>query len=469
MRIDTILRCAHVYTMDGFGLGYQSQQDILIDRGKIIGLEPSGRHEMNADQVIDLSHHVVLPGLIDAHMHTGWNILRGLAQDTKAWMMHGVAPFEGVLTSEQKLVGSKLAILEGARAGTTTFGDFETGMEPVAQFLCEMGLRGQITSTIREAKSRVYEAGEIYEFDEHLGEVSFQKNLELFERWHGKGNLRVAFGPQGADFLSSDLLLRVQRAAKERNTKIHMHVQQGDRETYQVMKRYGKRPVDFLSDLGYLDSTLMAVHLTDCTKEEAVKVAKTGASLLFCPSSIGIIDGLVPPAFAFLQAGGVVGLGSDQAPGNNNHNLFKEMYSAALFTKISQADPEVFPAALALKLATIEGAKAIGLDDVVGSITIGKQADIIAVDLHTPSMSPVYTYPMRNLVPNLVYSARGSEVDFSMVAGEIILEGGEFKKQELSELLLEANTMAKTIGQAAADSFHRVNGSNAQMMRQGLL
>lgn len=469
MKIDQIVRCLHVYTLAGDGLGYRSQADILIDAGTIIGIEDTGSHDYTADEIHEMNHHLVVPGLIDAHMHTGLNILRGLAQDTNAWMMQGLAPFEEVITKEEKLLGSKLAILEGSRAGTTTFGDYESDMDGVCQFLTDMGLRGLITTTVREAKKRVYLAGEIYEFDPKLGEESFHKNLALFDRWHNQGNLRVFFGPQGADFLSPELLLKVQAAAKERNTRIHMHVQQGDRETYQIEKRYGKRPVDFLKDLGYLDETLLAVHLTDCRPDEAEIVARSGASMLFCPSSIGIIDGLVPPAYAFMYAGGLVGLGSDQAPGNNNHNVLKEMQAAALFTKIAQADPEVLPAWKALRMATIEGAKACGIDDLVGSLEVGKRADLIAIDLNTPTMSPVYTYPMRNLIPNLVYSARGNEVDFSMVSGEVILENGQFKKQELTELLHQANQAAESIGKRAADTFYRVNGSNARWMEQGLL
>lgn len=300
--MDRILRCGQAYTLEGEGLGYLENIDICIDGGKIVNILPT-REENKAEEIIDLSHHLVLPGFIDAHMHTGLNILRGLAQDTSHWMMHGLGPFAQVITQEEELLGSKLAIMEAARAGTTSFGDYDSNMDQVCEFLKKMGLRGQITSTVREATNRVYAPGEIYEFDKKLGEESLQKNIALFEKWHGKDKMRVFFGPQGADFLSAELLLRLQRLAKDKKTKIHMHVQQGDRETYQIQKRYGKRPVAFLKELGYLDESLLAVHLTDCLDEEVKIVAQSGANMIFCPASIGIIDGLVPSADLFQKKG----------------------------------------------------------------------------------------------------------------------------------------------------------------------
>ena len=466
--MDRILRCAHAYTLEDDGLGYLEKVDIFIDGGKIIKIIPSSQ-ENKAEEIIDLTHHLVLPGFIDAHMHTGMNILRGLAQDTSHWMMHGLGPFAQVVSQEEELLGSKLAILEAARAGTTSFGDYETNMDEVCGFLKKMGLRGQITATVREALHRVYAPGEIYEFDQKMGEESLQRNLALFEKWNGKDKMRIFFGPQGADFLSAELLLRLQRLAKEKHTKIHTHVQQGDRETYQIQKRYGKRPVAFLKELGYLDKSLLAVHLTDCLDDEVKIVAQSGANMIFCPASIGIIDGLVPSADVFQKEGGMVALGSDQAPGNNSHNLIKEMYCAALFTKIKRQDPEAMPAWKVLRMATIEGARACGVDESVGSLEVGKQADIIAIDLRRPSMSPVFTHPMRNLVPNLVYSARGDEVDFSMVGGDIILREGSFIKDELEELFEELKGVPESIGHRAEAGFNEVAGSNYRWMKEGLL
>ena len=187
------------------------------------------------------------------------------------------------------------------------------------------------------------------------------------------------------------------------------------------------------------------------------------------PGSIGILDGIVCPSVVFQQAGGVVALGSDQAPGNNCHNIINEMKNVCLFNKIKYQNPEVMPAWKALRMATIEGAQAIGLGDTVGSLEPGKCADYIAIDLNCPSMLPVYTYPMRNMVPNLVYSARGSEVSLVAVDGKVIMRDGAFTNVDEKEYLNEISKYPDDIGRRAADEFFSIDGTNAHFMREDKL
>ena len=467
-----IVKAPHFYTMQGEGVGYRDGVAMIVDGGKIQDFVPVDQlADYKADEVLDMDHHAIFPGFIDGHMHTSLNILRGLAQDVNYWMMYGLQPFNNVVTKEEMDAGSKVATVEAIKAGTTTLGDYDTYMDNVCAFIDKVGARGNIAQTVRAAKKRVYQPGELYEFDDEMGEESLKRNLELFDKWHNKGDgrIRILFGPQGADFVSPEMLLKIQKIVKERKTKIHMHVQQGDRETYQIEKRYGKRPTAFLEELGYLDESLIAVHLTDCTDEEAAIIARHGASMIVNPASIGVIDGVVCPSVAFQNAGGYCALGSDQAPGNNCHNIIHEMKNVALFNKIKYQNPEIMPAWKALRMATIEGAKAIGVDDIVGSLEPGKQADFIAIDLNVPSMQPVYTYPMRNIVPNLVYSARGWEVALSAVNGKVIMRDQKVLAVDEAELIADAGKYAEGIGQRAAKEFFEINGTNAQFMREGKL
>ncbi len=472
-KVDLIVKAPHFYTMEGEGVGYRTGVAMIVDRGGILGFadQETVDLEYSAEEVLELSHHAVFPGFVDAHMHSKDNIMRGLAQDTNYWMMYGLQPFADAVTEEEREAGGKMALIEAIRAGTTTLGDYLTDMDQTCAFIEKVGARGNIADLIREAKVRVYDPGELYEFDSEFGRKALERNLALYDRWHGKagGRIRILFGPQGADFASEEFLKKVQRLAKERHTKIHMHVQQGDRETYQIVKRYGKRPVDWLKEIGYLDETLIAVHLTDCTPEEVAMVAKTGASMVACPGSIGIIDGIVPPSMAFQEAGGVCGLGSDQAPGNNCHNMINEMKNAALFNKLRVGNPETMPAWKALRMATIEGAMAVGLGELVGSLEEGKRADFIAIDLKQPSMRPVYTNPMRNIVPNLVYSARGQEVALSAVEGKVIYRDGKVLAIDEEEYFDAAEQYAPGIGERAAEQFWKINGTNARFMREGKL
>ncbi len=472
-KVDMTVKAPHFYTMEGDGVGYKAEMAMVVDGGKIIDFMDWETCEKTygAEEVLCLPHHVILPGFIDGHMHTACNVMRGLAQDTNNWMMYGLQPFDNAVTSAERDAGSEVAIIEAIKAGTTTLGDYDAEMNNVCRFIEKIGARGNIAQTIRAAKRRVYQPGELYELDDAQGERELARNLELFDRWHrkGDGRIRILFGPQGIDFVSPQLLLKIQKIAKERSTKIHMHVQQGDRETYQVEQRYGKRTTKFLDELGYLDSSLIAVHLTECDDEETRQIAKSGASMVVNPASIGIIDGLVCPSAVFQEAGGSVALGSDQAPGNNCHNIIHEMKNICMFNKLKYRDPEKMPAWKALRMATIEGAKAIGVDDVVGSLETGKQADFIAIDLRFPSMLPVYTYPMRNMVPNLVYSARGQEVALSVVNGKVIMRDQKILTIDEDVSLKRIQQYPELIGNRASKEFFEIHGTNAQFMEEDKL
>ena len=471
-KIDMIVKAPHFYTMEGDGVGYKTGVAMLVDGGKITGFaDEKELVDYSAEKVLDLSHHAVLPGFIDGHMHTACAIMRGLAQDTNNWMMYGLQPFQNAVRQEESDAGSRMAILEAIKNGTTTLGDYESHMDAVCSFIDKVGARGNIAQTVRAAKYRVYNPGELYEFDDEQGEKSLAENIALYDKWHDKagGRIKILFGPQGIDFVSPELMKKIQGVVKERKTKIHMHVQQGDRETYQIVQRYGKRPKEFLDSLGYLDESLIAVHLTDCSDEEAALIAKRGASMIVNPGSIGIIDGIVCPSVVFQEAGGNVALGSDQAPGNNCHNIINEMKNVCLFNKIKYQNPEIMPAWKALRMATIEGARAIGLGDTVGSLEAGKQADFIAIDLNCPSMLPIYTYPMRNMVPNLVYSARGCEVALAAVDGEIIMQDGKFTRINAEDYLAAIPQYPDDIGRRAAKEFFEIDGTNAHFMREDKL
>ena len=471
--VDMILSAPHIYTMEGDGVGYLGHAAIAVDRGAIVALDDQDVifSEYKSERCIKMEHHAILPGFIDAHMHTDIGICRGLAQDTKHWMMYGMGPFDDALSRKEEIIGSKVCYVEALRAGTTTFGDSNVIPEETAQFVQKIGVRACLTKEIRDAKYKIYAPGELYEFDEEMGSRSLGENLDFFNRWDGKadGRIHVFFGPQGADFCSPDMLNRVQQLATEKNTKIHMHVQQGNRETEQIMCRYGIRPIAWLEKIGYLNKNLLAVHLSDANDDEVRQVARSGAAMIACPGSIGIIDGIVPPSVVYQQAGGVVALGSDQAPGNNCHNMFNEMKLAALFNKIKYQDPECVPAWYALRMATIDGAKALGLEDKVGSLRPGKRADFIAVDLHAPTMMPVYTEPMRNIVPNLVYSARGNEVSLVCVEGQILLENGKLQTMDEETIIADAQACVPELAARASKAFWEVNGSNAALMREGKL
>jgi 5-methylthioadenosine/S-adenosylhomocysteine deaminase len=222
------------------------------------------------------------------------------------------------------------------------------------------------------------------------------------------------------------MLLKVQEEARKRHARLHLHTAQDVRENRATEQRYGLRAVPYLDSIGLLAEDLIAVHLSVTTDDEVDLVARRGASMICCANSIGIIDGVLPPARRFLDAGGVVGFGTDQSPGNNSHNIFAEMRANAMFAKIVAQNPLVMPAWQVLRAATIGGATALGIGNVTGSLEVGKAADLIMVDATRPPMAPVLLEPARNIVPNLVYAESGSNVVLNMVAGRVIYRNGEY-------------------------------------------
>ncbi|GED68428.1 5-methylthioadenosine/S-adenosylhomocysteine deaminase [Brevibacillus reuszeri] len=475
MKVDLIIAHAFVLTMEGAGVGIVENGAVAINGDSIaaVGATDEILAGYQADRVIDASGKLVMPGLIDAHMHTGLSIFRGMAQDMSHWMRKGMWPLMKNSTKEETLKGSLVTIIEGIKAGTTTFCDFDHSMGRIVSHYAKIGARARVAETVNELSDDIGKlpVGELYPLDPAIGNRKLVANIKLFEEWHGKENGRITclFGPQGADMLGKELLLEVKALAQKYDTRIHMHVAQGDREIEQMVKRHQKRTIPYLDELGYLDSRLMAVHLTEATKEETQLVAKRGASMIYCAGSIGIIDGLVPPIMDFLEAGGQAALGSDQAPGNNCNNMFNEMKFAAILNKVKRADPKVFPAWLSLRLATIESAKAIGLDHEVGSLKAGKKADVIILDLEAPTLCPIYTDPIRNIVPNLVYSARGNEVETVLIDGQVIMENRKLLTVDEKEAFRQAQEAADQISRRSRDDIAAADSDVYRMMEDGYL
>ncbi len=461
-RVDLLVLHAHLFSMQGNGVGYIGD-GALATRGAVIvdvgsSTELAARYE--GEVQIDARGHAVLPGLIDGHMHTRYAIVRGVAQDVAHWMQRALAPYGKHLTAEAARAGTRLNIIEAMLAGTTTMGDFIEPYPGWAENFVEAGVRAQLTPTINAfppGGMAGWALGALYPLDEEAGRRSIEGAVDFCERWNGResGRITTMLGPQGPDMLSSDQLLEVRRLSEEHDLRVHMHVAQGDREIEQVLMRYSMRSPALLYELGLLNERLLAVHLTEATDEETDLIASCGAGMALCSGSIGIIDGIVPPAHRYRQAGGRVALGSDQASGNNCSSIFNEMKLTALFNKIRFRDPQVMPAWQVLRMATIEGAQAIGLSHDIGSLEKGKQADMIIVDLKQPNLTPVIEAPVRNIVPNLVYAATGKEVRTVIVAGQTVVKDRRVTSLPEDEVREEAQTHATQLAAAvAADPMH---------------
>jgi 5-methylthioadenosine/S-adenosylhomocysteine deaminase len=472
----TLIVHGHLFTMQGEGVGYVPDGAVAVEGARLVAVGPTPALAARFPQanVIDATDCAVLPGLIDAHMHTQLAPLRGVAQDVSHWMQLALAPYDRHLSDEAALAGSRLNIIEALKAGTTTMLDYDTPVPGWAEFYQQVGVRARLAPVINAlppAGMAGWKVGDLYPFDEAAGRASIEAALAFARDWHGaaEGRITVMVGAHAPDMMPREMLLDVKRLAEREGLMIHMHVAQGDREIEQMMKRYGQRTPAYLDALGYLDEQLLAVHLTEATEEEAALIARRGAHMALCSGSIGIIDGIVPPAHAFHQAGGLVALGSDQACGNNCNNIFNEMKLTALFNKIRYRDPTVMPAWEVLRMATIEGARAVGLGDETGSLEEGKQADLILVNLRAPNLSPVLQSPIRNIVPNLVYAASGHEVELVMVAGRVLVQQGRVLTADEAAIRDEAQTQAEQVARRVAEDPLHHELALLEPMRRGWL
>jgi 5-methylthioadenosine/S-adenosylhomocysteine deaminase len=461
--IDILIAHGHLFTMQGAGVGYIPDGAVAIKDSRIVEVGPTPEliSRYKPGETLDALRFAVLPGLIDAHMHTPWAVVRGVAQDVRNWMQSALAPYSRHVNSEAALAGTRLNVLEALKAGSTTLVDFARPYPGWAEVFEEVGVRACLTPTINAMPPggmAGWKVGDLYPLDPTIGQHAIDEALAFANNWHraADGRITVMLGPQAPDMLPRNQLLQVKQLAEREGLMIHMHVAQGDREIDQMIKRYGVRSPRYLDELGYLDSQLLAVHLTEATDQEAAMIARRGARMALCSGSIGIIDGIVPPACAFLEAGGLVALGSDQASGNNCNNIFNEMKLTALFNKIKSRDPEVMPAWEVLRMATIEGAQAIGLGDQIGSLEPGKQADLILVDLRAPNLTPALETPIRTIVPNLVYAGSGHEVSTVIVAGQILVKDGVVLNLNEHEIQAEAQRQAEAVAKrVAADPVHK--------------
>ncbi|MEA2584988.1 MAG: 5-methylthioadenosine/S-adenosylhomocysteine deaminase [Thermomicrobiales bacterium] len=444
---DLLIRGGHLLTMTGDGVGFVENGAVAINGRRIVAVGPRESIEANdrARQTIDATNRLVMPGLIDAHVHSAATIARGLAQEVETWMGSAYGPLMRHAVDDDAPLWTTLALMEGIAAGTTTFGDYEYPMEHLVQTHVRMGNRAVVCQGVSEVdwsqrerwQEQGWRPGEPALLDPAVGERGLEGEIALFERWHDHdgGRISVVFGPIAADMVSEALLLRCQDEARKRGTLIHLHVAQDPRENNATLRRAGLRAIPYLDSIGLLAPETIAVHLSTATPDEVRLVAEKSGRMACCSNSIGIIDGVVPPAGLFRDSGGAVALGSDQAAGNNSHNVFAEMRATAMFAKIAAGSPLPLPAWQVLRMATIDGARVLGIEDRVGSLEEGKEADLILLDLTRPPLAPVVMRPARNLVPNLVYAETGANVRLTMVAGRVIYQDGAFANVDHASLI----------------------------------
>jgi 5-methylthioadenosine/S-adenosylhomocysteine deaminase len=477
--VDILIKHGLLLTMRGEGVGPIEDGALAVEDGRIIDVGKTRevkRHHGGAEWVFNAKGKAVLPGFVDAHIHTSLTLLRGEAQDVPEieWMLRTLAPFIRYLEEEHRIAGAALGVLEALKAGTTCIGEVGSRLDEITKSVyAPSGIRACLAPLINEigpdSRPDPYKP---YILHPEIGERRLKEALEFVERWSGaeEGRITCMLAPHAADMMSRELLLRVREEAQRLRLMMHMHVAQGGREAIQIKLRYDTSTIRFLDSIGYLDSRLLAVHCHQASEEEMELLASKGVRYVSCPSSIALIDGITPPLALYLASGGeAAAIGSDQACGNNCHNMLMEMKIAALLNKTRHKDPTILPAWKVLRVATIEGAKALGLESQIGSLEEGKRADILILDLKRPHMTPILSKPVRNAAPNIVYSARGDEVETLIIDGRVVMENRRVLTMDEERVLAEAQRAAEEVVYNAAEDFMAADSHLAKAVRRGLL
>ena len=404
--------------------------DILIENDTIKSIGFINQRDTEGAQVIDGRHTLAMPGLINTHTHAAMTLLRSYADDMELmpWLNDKIWPAEAKFVNEYIYWGSALAAVEMIQSGTTTFADMYDSMHEVAKVVDESGLRANLAR------------GCVVFSDPELKNI--QKNVRLYENFHNQseGRIKVWFAPHAPYTCPPDYLEKIVEAAKSCNTGIHVHLAETLDEQRQIAEGYGKTPTEYLNDLGVFELPTIAAHsvyLNDSDiailKEHNVGIAHNPSSNLKLASGIANIP-------KYLQAGLNVGIGTDGCSSNNTLNMFKEMTICSFVQKVNAMDPTVLPAEEILQLATIGGARALRWDDEIGTLEVGKKADLILVDLDKPHFAP-----WNNSVSDLVYSAQGSDVKTTIVNGKILMKDYEVLTMDVERIMAEANRIARTV------------------------
>ncbi len=408
---------------------------IAINQQKIVGLCPLSEAKQNYhySERVDLSGQVVMPGLINAHGHIPMSLFRGMADDYElmTWLKQYIWPAEQKWLSEAFVHdGAQLAMAEMLLSGTTCFHDMYLFPEATAQISDQVGMRTLITPVIFDFPS-AWGAGP----DDYIA-----KALNLFSIYKDSPFVSIGFGPHAPYTVGDKTLERVAETAEKLDMIVQMHVHETADEVETAIKETGLRPLQRLQKLGLLSSRFQAVHMTQIDEVDIPLLMNSGSHVIHCPeSNLKLASGFCP-THQLMEAGVNVALGSDGAASNNDLDLFGELKTAALIAKAVTGDATALDAHTALSMATVNGAVAMGISDKVGSIEVGKEADLIAVDLSHVSSQPVY-----DPASLLVYGNCGHKVSHVWIAGQCQVKEGELTHFDWTELCNRAQSWQQKI------------------------
>ena len=368
-----------------------------------------------ADQIIDYQGAWIMPGLVNCHTHSAMTGLRGIRDDSNLheWLEDYIWPAEAEFTPEMTTKAVKEALTEMLQSGTTTFNDMynPNGVEIE-----------KIYEAVKVSKVRWYFSPTLFSSDVETTAETIARTRAIIEiiKDYQDPNFKIMVAPHSPYSCSRDLLEASLELAKEENIPLHIHVAETQEESGIILKRYGKRPLAFLDDLGYLDHQAVFAHGVELNEAEITRLADSQVAIAHNPiSNLKLASGIAP-VVQLQKAGVAVGIATDSVASNNNLDMFEEGRTAALLQKMKSGDASQFPIETALKALTIEGAKVLGMEDEIGSLEVGKQADFLVIQ----PQGKIHLQPQENMLSHLVYAVKSSDVDDVYIGGEQVVKDG---------------------------------------------
>ncbi|MEW8690123.1 MAG: TRZ/ATZ family hydrolase [Candidatus Thiodiazotropha endolucinida] len=415
---------------------------LVVNRGRIAAILPTDQvaSHYQSTQETNLPGHALIPGLINTHTHAAMALLRGLADDMPlmTWLNEHIWPAEAKWVSEEFIHdGSQMAIAEMLLGGTTCFNDMYFFPDITGRVANSAGIRAVLGLIAIDFPSAWASDGDDY----------LHKGLQVHDQFRTNPIIHTAFAPHAPYSVGNGILERIRILADELEIPIHMHVHETHDEIVQGLQHHDTRPLARLNELELLSPALAAVHMTHLEGDEIELFAASGGHVVHCPeSNLKLASGFCPVA-ELMEAGINVALGTDGAASNNDLDMFSEMRSAALLAKGVANNASTLPAAKALSMATINGARALGLQQETGSLEPGKSADIVAVDLNRINTLPVY-HP----ISQLVYAAGREQVTHVWVAGRPVVSAGSLTTLDTQQLLARTDEWRERIFASDVDS-----------------
>ena len=368
-----------------------------------------------ADQIIDYQGAWIMPGLVNCHTHSAMTGLRGIRDDSNLheWLEDYIWPAEAEFTPEMTTKAVKEALTEMLQSGTTTFNDmYNPNGVDIAK----------IYEVVKASKMRCYFSPTLFSSELEKTDETIVRIRAIIETIKGYQDpkFKVMVAPHSPYSCSRELLEASLDLAKEKNIPLHIHVAETQEESGIILKRYGKRPLAFLDELGYLDHKAVFAHGVELNEREIARLVDSQVTIAHNPiSNLKLASGIAP-VVQLQKAGVAVGIATDSVASNNNLDMFEEGRTAALLQKMKSGDASQFPIETALKALTIEGAKVLGMEDEIGSLEVGKQADFLVIQ----PQGKIHLQPQKNMLSHLVYAVKSSDVSDVYIGGEQVVKDG---------------------------------------------